>query len=48
MIIPRKQMQKIVEELEGTIQKNINIMDETGCIIASSDLSRIGTYHSGA
>lgn len=47
-IIPRKQMQKIVEELEGTIQKNINIMDETGCIIASSDLSRIGTYHSGA
>ena len=29
MIIPRKQMQKIVEELEGTIQKNINIMDET-------------------
>ena len=48
MIIPRKQMQKIVEELEGTIQKNINIMDETGCIIARSDLSRIGTYHSGA
>lgn len=41
-------MQKIVEELEGIIQKNINIMDETGCIIASSDLSRIGTYHSGA
>nr|WP_296156515.1 sugar diacid recognition domain-containing protein [uncultured Blautia sp.] len=38
----------MVEELEGTIQKNINIMDETGCIIASSDLSRIGTYHSGA
>lgn len=48
MIISKKQMQKIVEELEGTIQKNINIMDETGCIIASSDLSRIGTYHTGA
>ena len=48
MIIPRKQMQNIVEELEGTIQKNINIMDETGCIIASSDIKRIGTYHSGA
>ena len=48
VIIPRKQMQKIVEELEGTIQKKINIMDETGCIIASSDISRIGTYHSGA
>lgn len=48
MIIPRKQMQNIVEELEDTIQKNINIMDETGCIIASSDMSRIGTYHSGA
>lgn len=48
MIIPVKQMQNIVEELEGTIQKNINIMDENGCIIASSDFSRIGTYHSGA
>lgn len=48
MIIPVKQMQNIVEELEGTIQKNINIMDEKGCIIASSDPSRIGNYHSGA
>lgn len=48
MIISRKQMQNIVEELEDAIQKNINIMDETGCIVASTDASRIGTYHSGA
>lgn len=48
MIIPRKQMQNIVDELEETTQKKINIMDETGCIIASSDRNRIGTYHSGA
>lgn len=48
MLISVKQMQNIVEELEGIIQKNINIMDEKGCIIASSDPSRIGTYHSGA
>lgn len=48
MIISVKQMQNIVEELEDTIQKNINIMDEKGCIIASSDPSRIGNYHSGA
>lgn len=48
MIIPKKQMQNIVDELEETTQKKINIMDETGCIIASSDQNRIGTYHSGA
>ncbi|MCD7736578.1 MAG: helix-turn-helix domain-containing protein [Lachnospiraceae bacterium] len=48
MIIPVKQIQNIVEELKDTIQKDINFMDENGCIIASSDSSRIGTYHFGA
>lgn len=41
-------MQNVVKELEDAINKSINIMDEHGCIIASSDLSRIGTYHDGA
>lgn len=48
MIIPKKQMQKIVEEVGATIHKNVNIMDETGCIIASTDSERIGLLHSGA
>lgn len=48
MLIPKKQMQKIAEEVGGTIYKDVNIMDETGCIIASTDSNRIGKYHTGA
>lgn len=48
MIVSKRQMQLIVEELEKTIEKNINIMDENGCIIASTDSARIGHYHTGA
>lgn len=48
MLISKEQLQKIVEELEATIHKNINIMDAEGCVIASMDPSRIGSIHSGA
>lgn len=48
MLIPKRQMQEIAEEVGGTIHKNINIMDETGCIIASTDSERIGMFHMGA
>lgn len=48
MLIPKKQMQKIAEEVGGTIRRDVNIMDETGCIIASTDSNRIGKYHMGA
>ncbi|RDY27353.1 CdaR family transcriptional regulator, partial [Lachnotalea glycerini] len=48
MLIPKKQMQKIAEEVGETIHKNVNIMDETGCIIASTDPERIGMFHRGA
>lgn len=48
LIIPKEQMQKIVEEVGQTIQKDVNIMDETGCIIASTDVARLGTLHVGA
>jgi len=41
-------MQKIVEEVGNTIQKDVNIMDETGNIIASTDENRIGILHIGA
>ncbi len=40
--------QKIVQELSGVIGHKINIMDEKGQIIASSDSGRLGTYHEGA
>lgn len=48
MLISKTQMQNIVDEMKKTLHKNINIMDETGCIIASTDISRIGMYHFGA
>lgn len=48
MILSKVKMQQIVEELRGTIDLNINIMDKTGCIIASTDSSRLGIFHSGA
>lgn len=48
MIIPRKQMQKIADEVGAMIHRNINIMDENGVIIASTDKSRIGTLHAAA
>ena len=47
MIIPKTQMQKIAEEVGSTIQKNVNIMDKTGHIIASTDPERIGMLHIG-
>ncbi len=48
MVLSKTKMQKIVEELRGSIDRNINIMDKTGCIIASTDPTRIGIFHSGA
>ena len=48
MIISKTKMQRIADELSGVINKHINIMDESGVIIASTDVSRIGTLHGGA
>lgn len=48
MIISKDQMQRIVEEMENTIHHHINIMDESGHIIASTDPARIGMLHSAA
>lgn len=48
MTLSQSKMQQIVEELHGTINKDINFMDKAGYIIASSDFTRIGFHHAGA
>ncbi len=40
--------ENIVHEVNAVIPQMINIMDANGVIIASSDLSRVGTLHDGA
>ena len=40
--------QKIVENLKITLHHKVNFMDMDGFIIASSDQSRINTFHEGA
>lgn len=37
--------QKLINRIDGTIDYNINIMDENGRIIASRDAARIGNFH---
>ena len=40
--------QRIVDEIGGIVRQNINMMDERGFIIASTDASRIGNFHEAA
>lgn len=39
---------KIIKEVSMILDYDINIMDENGAILASTDLSRIGMFHEGA
>ncbi|MBR6209160.1 MAG: helix-turn-helix domain-containing protein [Oscillospiraceae bacterium] len=39
---------QIVDELKSIIHRDINFMDRSGIIIASTDPSRVGTVHCGA
>lgn len=48
MQLSRHSAQQIVEEIGGLVKQNINLMDETGHIIASTDPRRIGSFHEGA
>lgn len=48
MKISNTSAQQIVEEIGKLVRQNINLMDETGHIIASNDPSRIGSFHPGA
>ena len=47
-IITKETAQEIVEEIGREIGAHINLMDEHGKIIASTDASRIGNPHEGA
>jgi carbohydrate diacid regulator len=47
-MISGKKSQHIVEELSEIIGRNINIMNDEGIIVASTDPLRIGTVHEGA
>lgn len=40
--------QRIVEEIGNIVGQNINMMDDQGYIIASTDPDRIGNFHAGA
>jgi carbohydrate diacid regulator len=40
--------QKFVNRITKQLGYNVNVMDERGIIIASSDCSRIGSFHQGA
>ena len=40
--------QKFIDQVTDYTEYNINIMDESGVIIASRNPNRIGTYHEAA
>ena len=40
--------EQILNEIRTVIEEDINIMDETGLIIASTDSDRLNTFHEGA
>lgn len=48
MILSAQSARQIVDEMKACIHHDINLMDEQGIILASTDPSRIGQYHSGA
>ena len=48
MIITTENLKRIAERLGSILNKNINIMDETGKIVASTDEGRVGTFHQAA
>ena len=48
MVLELNIARRVVSELHDAIRQPINLMDENGRIIASTDASRIGTVHSAA
>ena len=48
MKISKSSAQQIVEEIGKLVRQNINLMDETGHIIASNDPARVGNLRAGA
>lgn len=47
MIISRELAQKVVDQLMDIVQRNVNIMDCNGIIIASGQRERINSFHQG-
>ena len=48
MKLPPQYAQSIVNEMKASIHRDINIMDEQGIILASTNPARRGTLHQGA
>lgn len=48
MLLSEKIAKNIVREVNAVIPMKINIMNEKGMIIASSDYTRVNTFHQGA
>lgn len=48
MLLQEQDAQNIVDEMKASIHRDINIMDERGVIIASTNPARRGTLHLGA
>lgn len=48
MKISEKTAENLIEEISSVIDYDINIMDESGAIIASTDPGRKGQFHEGA
>ncbi|MDX5475070.1 MAG: helix-turn-helix domain-containing protein [Bacillaceae bacterium] len=48
MELTRETASLIINKIKGTLSHHINIMDEQGVVIASSDEKRIDTIHAGA
>ncbi len=48
MYISKENAQQIVTEISTIINQHVNMMDEGGCIIASTDPQRIGSHHTAA
>lgn len=46
--ISKRNAEQIVKEISGIIGESVNMMNSDGIIIASTDISRIGTFHEGA
>ena len=48
MLISHESAMRIVTEVSSVIHHDVNMMDEQGMIIASTDPARLGTFHGGA
>lgn len=48
MYLHKNTAAKIIREVSPILDYDINIMDEKGAILASTDVSRIGMFHEGA